>query len=302
MSKCTGPARRSEREDGFTLVELLVVIAIIALLMGVLLPALNRAREQGKRAVCLSYQKQMVTSWMMYADDSEDKIVNGDSEEYGAWNEPPCTGFGGACLPGGIHFKEKPWILCDWRSPPCWPAGTILTTTQKKDQLTKGALFRYVKDVKAYKCPRAEAKETRSFSVVDGMNVTVINPTPPSSPSGVGSGAVLIKNRQQIKKTYERMIYIDDGGVEGSTWGGWTVYVSRETWWDPPSARHGDGTTFSFADGHSEYHKWLDPRTFDAIKIKLANPTATIDMQPGNKDIRWSSVVAWGSDVAGKGN
>ena len=68
---------------GFTLVELLVVIAIIALLMAVLLPALSRAREQGKRAVCLYYQRQLTAAWMMYADDNGDKIVNGDSEEYG---------------------------------------------------------------------------------------------------------------------------------------------------------------------------------------------------------------------------
>ena len=281
---------------GFTLVELLVVIAIIALLMAVLLPALNRAREQGKRAVCLSYQKQMATAWMIYADDSDDKIVNGDAEEYGSWNEPPCTTYGGACASGGIHYKEKPWILRDWASPPCWPV-TVLTVAQKKDQITKGALFRYVKDVKAYKCPRANADETRSFSVVDAMNVTVIAG---ASPSGVGSGAVLIKNRQQIKKTYERMIFVDDGGVEGKTEGGWTVYVTRLAWWDLPSARHGDGTTFSFTDGHAEYHKWTENSTFDAIKTGISGSTSPLC--PNSKDIRWSSIVAWGSDVAGKGN
>ncbi len=69
--------------SGFTLVELLVVIAIIALLMAVLMPALSRAREQGKRAVCLYYQRQLTAAWMMYADDNGDKIVNGDAEEYG---------------------------------------------------------------------------------------------------------------------------------------------------------------------------------------------------------------------------
>ncbi|GAJ23796.1 unnamed protein product, partial [marine sediment metagenome] len=52
---------------GFTLVELLVVIAIIALLMAILMPALNRAKEQGKRAVCLSNLRQLTLAWIMYA-------------------------------------------------------------------------------------------------------------------------------------------------------------------------------------------------------------------------------------------
>jgi prepilin-type N-terminal cleavage/methylation domain-containing protein/prepilin-type processing-associated H-X9-DG protein len=280
MSKRTGP--------GFTLVELLVVIAIIALLMGVLLPALNRAREQGKRAVCLNYQKQLTTSWMMYADDNGDKIVCGDAEEYGQFPDLPCTVATQTYLPGGVHYNERPWVMRDWATPPCWPGTTPFGLAEKIDQIKRGALFRYVKDVKAYKCPRAEAKETRSFCFVDGMNVLLCN--------GIGSGAVLIKNRLQIRKTSERMVLVDDGGCEGLTEGGWTVYyVYNDTWWDPPSARHGDGTTFSYADGHSEYHKWLDPRTFEAIKFKLANPTASIPPQPGNKDIRWSSIVAWGS-------
>ncbi len=48
-----------KRTKGFTLIELLVVIAIIAILMAILMPALHRAREQGKRAVCLGNLKQM---------------------------------------------------------------------------------------------------------------------------------------------------------------------------------------------------------------------------------------------------
>ena len=61
---------------GFTLIELLVVIAIIAILMAVLMPALQRAREQGKRAVCLSNVKQFGLSWVLYADENDQKIVN----------------------------------------------------------------------------------------------------------------------------------------------------------------------------------------------------------------------------------
>jgi prepilin-type N-terminal cleavage/methylation domain-containing protein/prepilin-type processing-associated H-X9-DG protein len=285
MSKRTGP--------GFTLVELLVVIAIIALLMGVLLPALNRAREQGKRAVCLNYQRQMTSAWMMYADDNGDKIVNGDAEEYGRWNEPPSPGFAGECLPGRFHYREKPWICRDWDnpSPPYqpsyWPAGVAWNLEAKKEQIKKGALFRYIKDIKVLKCPRGNADEVRTYSFVDSMNV--IN----TSVMSVGAGAIVIKSRQQIRKSYERFVFIENGGLlagGGGSWGGWTAYVSQWMWWDLPSLRHGDGTTFSFADGHTEYHKWLDPTTLDDIKKGI-----TGQLRTGNKDIRWCQVGVWGS-------
>jgi prepilin-type N-terminal cleavage/methylation domain-containing protein len=90
MSKRTGPARHSEREDGFTLVELLVVIAIIALLMAILLPALGRARELGKRAVCLSQLKQLGTAWYMYCDDNKEKLAVGDV--WYSWDYPSSSG------------------------------------------------------------------------------------------------------------------------------------------------------------------------------------------------------------------
>ena len=61
VNKQKGLVLRSDvlRRVGFTLIELLVVIAIIAVLMAILMPALNRAKEQGKRAACLSNLKQL---------------------------------------------------------------------------------------------------------------------------------------------------------------------------------------------------------------------------------------------------
>jgi prepilin-type N-terminal cleavage/methylation domain-containing protein/prepilin-type processing-associated H-X9-DG protein len=61
-------------KKAFTLVELLVVIAIIALLVSILLPALNKAREQAKLLVCLSNVRQLIQAEMYYAYDNEDRF------------------------------------------------------------------------------------------------------------------------------------------------------------------------------------------------------------------------------------
>ena len=262
------------RPRGFTLIELLVVIAIIAILMAILMPALSRAREQGKRAVCLGNLRQLTLAWSMYADDNDDRLINGDTEEYvnSMYNNPN--------LPyDESHWGEPAWVKEDWR------AG--MTDRQKIDAIKNGALYTYTKTIKVYKCPtgKTSRKEYRLYTVVDGMNC--------KGWEGTHAAMIMLKNRLTIKSPAYRFVFLDDGGTSASTLGGWTCWVDRDEWWDPPPIRHGYGTTFSYADGHAAYKKWLDPDTWEAGRNGTAFPPA----DSGNEDIRWSQYYAWGVQI-----
>ena len=72
-----------QTRKAFTLIELLVVISIIALLVAILMPALNKAREQATGAVCLSNQKGFLLSWVMYAQSHQESLPPNGSDRHG---------------------------------------------------------------------------------------------------------------------------------------------------------------------------------------------------------------------------
>jgi len=267
------------KQRGLSRVEVVVIIVVVAFIAliviglgigaAIFMPELQKPREQGKRAVCLSNLKQLQLAWILYADENEDKIVNGAA---------------GMDRPG-----ELPWVGKDWHDD--YKSGKQLPEDQQISEIKKGALFPYCLNIKLYRCPSGIQDEMRTYSIVDSMNGT---PQPGNS-MGRGPSEIIdeliIKNRRQISSPGQRVVFIDVGRA---ILGSFAVYYDKEQWWAPPPVQHGDGMNLSFVDGHSEYWKWKDSRTIKwGLKMKSGTnyPQA---IQEGNEDIRRVQKAVWG--------
>ncbi|HZO87272.1 MAG TPA: prepilin-type N-terminal cleavage/methylation domain-containing protein [Chthonomonadaceae bacterium] len=100
---------------GFTLIELLVVIAIIAILAAILFPVFAQAREQARKATCLSNQRQIGTAIAMYTQDYDETLVPAGLRY--AHTPSLCYECGGdtGCLTDGYWTRPRAWV--DWGVP-----------------------------------------------------------------------------------------------------------------------------------------------------------------------------------------
>ncbi len=274
------------KRRGFTLIELLVVIAIIAILMAMLMPALHRAREQGRRIVCLNNLKQLTLAWIMYADDNDQKIVNG-----GPKGQP------GRADPGtGDHENEIPWVGRCWASG--YQSGNQLPKREQINAIMAGALWPYVKNIKLYRCPTGTPGEMLTYAAMDGVNGLS------RKNQGTIKDRAWAKRMSDIRKQSERIVFIDEGWVTPDSF---AVDYNREQWWDDPPARHGDGVTVSFADGSNAHYKWKGIWTILAARNRQRGhpgnhypPGATIagKQQPATsddyEDLYWVQKGCWG--------
>lgn len=244
------------KRRGFTLIELLVVIAVIAILMAILMPALKRAQEQARRAGCLNNLKQLQLAWGIYADENDDKIVNG--EAYG-------SGDGTAPVPASGHHAGEQWWTGDdvgdfWN-------GVSLPIEVQQRAIRAGALFRYCKNEKLYRCPTGVRGEMRTYTIVDSINGLRRAGTFNGDVGvRVGRTVLWVKKRTEISvpgPAY-RMVFLDEGRITPDSY---ATHYQAERWWDPPFVRHADGTNVSFADGHVDYWKYEGKKTIEIGKL-----------------------------------
>ncbi|UCG57189.1 MAG: prepilin-type N-terminal cleavage/methylation domain-containing protein [Phycisphaerales bacterium] len=284
--------RLSGRESGrfqeaFTLIELLVVIAIIAVLMSILMPTLNRAREQGRRAACRSYLKTLTLAWIMYADENDDKIVNGE-----AYSDP--TGPPAAPVPtSGPHKGERYWVGNDCASG--FARGEQRPVDIQKQAIRVGALFPYCPAEKVYRCPTGVRGEMRTYSTGYGMNGCFDAAGTYVGNRGVrvGKTVLMVKKKSEITvpAPVYRLVFLDEGQISPDSY---AIHYTTPSWWDPPFVRHGDGTNVSFADGHSDYWKYGGAETIRVAKMLPLPYNYRPTTDEGLADLRKMQIAIWG--------
>jgi len=236
----------------FTLIELLVVIAIIAILAALLLPALARAKEEGRRVNCMGNLHQLNLCWQMYADDYQGTFApNDDIDDVGA----------------GTYASYS------------WCNGDTQTDTTTSNIQT-GLLYPYNRSPGIYHCPSDISTimdangnplpqlRTRSYNMSQSVNGLGFVLDPDFIDPNGGFYAV-----DAIQPCFQKFsaitnptpthlfVFIDENEVTilDDQFGYPMINQGYGSWWDMPPNRHDQGGQLSFADGHVEYWRWKAP-------------------------------------------
>jgi len=255
LATCRGARREGWRaprvkeplhpRGAFTLIELLVVIAIIAILAGMLLPTLSRAKSKGQAIVCLSNLKQLQWAWQMYTDDNNDIMPLTTLDNGG----PP-------------HYRARPgsWVL----------GNSVLDVSPTN--LQAGTLFPYLKAVAVFCCPNDRTLTNpqggkrfpvnRSYTVNATLNAKggIIIPTPPRP-------FVYVEKLSSVVTPPPSRVWVFTESSPFTAFPGDPVLdfhipypLPYGLWGDTPTDRHSQGCNLSFADGHAQFHRWKAPK------------------------------------------
>ena len=229
---------------GFTLIELLVVIAIIAILAGMLLPALSKAKQKGTGAACISNQKQLVLAYTLYATDNQDNLLPTSYR----------SATGQVDLPGGGY----------WYAPiPDITAGITKEEAMRRVTagLTKSPLFQYASAIGSYHCPG----DTRTGRLKPGSGWGYDSYSKAEGMAGPGwSTEKDYFKMSEITLPSDSFVFIEESDPRNYNEGTWVVENNPPGWVDTFAIFHGTWTSFAMIDGHAEGHRWTDTKTIQA--------------------------------------
>jgi prepilin-type N-terminal cleavage/methylation domain-containing protein len=280
------------KKKAFTLVELLVVISIIAVLLAVLMPALNRAREMSRTVICQTNLKQLGTAWAAYTVANNGLMVS--AMTYSTEDEGDI----------GAEYTRYSWVYAPM------DLATKLTITNRKPTLQEeqygikqGKLFPYASDFGVFHCPSDKTGHFRSYTIPDSMN----------GQQNFVTGSFRkdwdsLTKIAQVKRPSEKYVVIEEDDTRDYNMNSWlaeitaagmptrTKTAASETAYnhDPMAIRHNGlvKSCFAFADGHGEQHRWSDETVKKFAGFKKTGGTYidikyTPTTEGGKKDIEW---------------